>query len=136
MRMNLYKLLFVLVFIPSVGSAQSIPYLEYDGTEEKELDYFNELGFVFAFGGESKLAVFLPKVNFIHYQELEKFNSYYYCYYGGELGIFPLLVAGAASISAIGGLEKGVFSLEGSFAHFRAGSFGKDMDKAIQSNVL
>lgn len=85
--------------------------------ESEEISYKTNL--VFQYGGESKLTL-LPKFNFyrIHQQKLLK------PYYGIELGIHPLFVAGAFTFSALSGCEVKNFQLETSLTHFRTTSIG------------
>jgi len=73
-----------------------------------------EANFVFQYGGESKLTL-LPKVNLLRKHKLSLFNPYY----GIELGVHPLFVAGAFSFSGVFGIEKSIFNIETSVSHFR-----------------
>jgi len=84
--------------------------LEIDSTDKEY-----QLGVVFGLGGESKLALFLPKINFIRMHNLKKVAPYY----GLELGIHGNLVSASGSISGIIGIEKSIFRLESSLSHFR-----------------
>lgn len=70
--------------------------------------------FVFQYGGESKLTI-LPKINLLRKHQLSLVNPYY----GIELGVHPLFVAGAFTFSGICGIEKGIFNLETSLSHYR-----------------
>ena len=70
--------------------------------------------FVFQYGGESKLTI-LPKINLLRKHQLNSFNPYY----GIELGVHPLFVAGAFTFSGICGIEKGFFNIETSLSHYR-----------------
>jgi len=87
---------------------------------------FYEANFVFQYGGESKLTL-LPKVNLMRKHNLDSFNPYY----GIELGIHPLFVAGAFTFSGICGIEKGFLSLETSLSHFRTTKYS-DGDKGYK----
>lgn len=78
------------------------------------VDVIYEANFVFQYGGESKLTL-LPKVNLLRKHKLNLFNPYY----GIELGIYPIFVAGAFSFSGIFGIEKNIFNIETSLSHFR-----------------
>lgn len=69
---------------------------------------------VFQFGGESKLTL-LPKINLLRVHQRHLIKPYY----GLELGVHPLFVAGAFTFSGILGFEVGQFNLESSFSHFR-----------------
>lgn len=74
-----------------------------------------EGNFVFQYGGESKLALFLPKVNLL--------RKHQFCfitpYYGIELGLHAGLVGGYGSLSGIVGIEKNIICIETSVSHFR-----------------
>lgn len=74
-----------------------------------------EANFVFQYGGESKLALFLPKANLLRKHQIDLFTPYY----GIELGLHAGFVGGYGSLSGIVGIEKNVFSLESSISHFR-----------------
>jgi len=73
-----------------------------------------EANFVFQYGGESKIAVFLPKINLIRKHSTNFINPYY----GLELGLHAGFVGGYGSVSGILGIEKNVYSLETSLSHF------------------
>lgn len=69
---------------------------------------------VFQYGGESKLTL-LPKVNLLRKHQLNLVSPYY----GIELGVHPLFIAGAFTFSGVCGIEKGIFNLETSLSHYR-----------------
>lgn len=69
---------------------------------------------VFQYGGESKLTL-LPKVNLLRKHQLNLVSPYY----GIELGVHPLFIAGAFTFSGVCGVEKGIFNLETSLSHYR-----------------
>ncbi len=73
-----------------------------------------EANFVFQYGGESKLALFLPKVNLLRKHRFDFISPYY----GIELGLHAGLVSAYGSFSGIVGLEKDIFSFETSASHF------------------
>lgn len=81
--------------------------------DSKKIIY--EANFVFQYGGESKLALFLPKVNLLRKHHYDFVNPYY----GIELGLHAGFVGGYGSLSGIVGIEKNIFSLETSVSHFR-----------------
>jgi hypothetical protein len=74
-----------------------------------------EVNLVFQYGGESKLALFLPKINVLRKHIAGFINPYY----GLELGLHAGFVAEYGSLSAIVGVEKNIFNLETSVSHFR-----------------
>lgn len=85
---------------------------------EKDKNYkkvFYEANFVFQYGGESKLALILPKVNLLRKHQFDFITPYY----GIELGLHTGFVGGYGSLSGIVGIEKNVFSVESSISHFR-----------------
>ncbi len=84
-----------------------------DTTNSSKISY--EANFAFQFGGESKLALFLPKVNAFRKHQF-RFAS---LYYGAALGLHVLHNAGYGSVSSIVGVERKYLSLETSFSHFR-----------------
>lgn len=74
-----------------------------------------EANFVFQYGGESKLALFLPKVNLLRKHQFNSIAPYY----GIEFGLHGGFVGGYGSVSGIVGVEKNIISLETSLSHFR-----------------
>ena len=74
-----------------------------------------EANFVFQYGGESKLALFLPKINLLRKHQTNYINPYY----GIELGLHAGFVGGYGSLSGIVGIEKDIYSIETSASHFR-----------------
>ena len=83
--------------------------------DKGSMKVIHEANFIFQYGGESKLALFLPKVNLLRKHQYDFVNPYY----GIELGLHAGLVGGYGSISGIVGIEKNIFSLETSVSHFR-----------------
>jgi hypothetical protein len=90
-----------------------IKYVETENDKGNRVSY--RYNFVWQYGGESKLAVFLPKFNAFRVHDLKFLNPYY----GLEAGIHPLLVSAAFTFSGVCGVEKGIFNLETSLSHFR-----------------
>ncbi len=86
-------------------------------THKKNITY--ELSGVFAVGGESKLAIFLPKLNFTRKHKGATLNQYY----GVEGGFYPLFVAGCGSIGVLYGVELNALNLETTLTHFRTTKF-------------
>lgn len=86
--------------------------------EVKEIDDSDNVVYavnlVFQYGGESKLTL-LPKVNLLRKHQLNLVSPYY----GIELGVHPLFIAGAFTFSGVCGIEKGIFNLETSLSHYR-----------------
>lgn len=86
--------------------------------EVKEIDDSDNVVYavnlVFQYGGESKLTL-LPKVNLLRKHQLNLVSPYY----GIELGVHPLFIAGAFTFSGVCGVEKGIFNLETSLSHYR-----------------
>lgn len=74
-----------------------------------------EIYYSFGWGGDSKLALFLPKFYFTRKHQFEKINFYY----GGGLGLHALFLGPYGSISGALGVEKNTFDLETSISHFR-----------------
>lgn len=103
----------ILLTVYSASGQISLADFYFDKTNE--VSYKSHL--VFQYGGESKLTI-LPKFNFyrIHQQRLLK------PYYGIEIGVHPLFVAGAFTFSALTGCEIKNFQLETSLTHFRTTS--------------
>ncbi len=89
--------------------------------ESSKITY--EVNFVFQYGGESKLTL-LPKINLLRKHKLTLISPFY----GLELGIHPLFVAGAYSFSGICGIEKGRLNLETSVSHFRTTKIRDEKD--------
>lgn len=96
----------------SKSDSSQIFNLEKDKDSKK---VFYEANFVFQYGGESKLALFLPKVNLLRKHQFDFITPYY----GIELGLHAGFVGGYGSLSGIVGIEKNIFSLETSISHFR-----------------
>jgi hypothetical protein len=74
-----------------------------------------EANFVFQYGGESKLALILPKINLLRKHQTNSINPYY----GIEFGLHTGFVGGYGSLSGIFGIEKNIYSIETSASHFR-----------------
>lgn len=107
------KRIFTYIILLTVYSASGqIDLDDFYFDKAKEISYKTNL--VFQYGGESKLTI-LPKFNFyrIHQQKLLE------PYYGIEIGVPPLFVAGAFTFSALTGCEIKNFQLETSLSHFR-----------------
>lgn len=80
---------------------------------KKEITY--ELSCVYAVGGESKLVIFIPKLNLIRKHIGNTLNYYY----GVEGGIYPLFIAGSGSLGVLYGMELNGLNLETTLSHFR-----------------
>jgi hypothetical protein len=76
-----------------------------------------ELNFMISYGGDSKLALLLPKINVSRKHNIKSLKPYY----GGGLGLHGALVTWYATATAYAGLEKGHFNFETSLTHFRNG---------------
>lgn len=83
-----------------------------DFDESEEISYKANL--IFQYGGESKLTL-LPKINFIRIHQKNFFKPYY----GVELGVHPLFIAGAFTFTAMSGVEFKNIQIESSISHFR-----------------
>lgn len=101
---------------------QNYKYSKSDSTQiiisEKDKDskgVIYEANFVFQYGGESKLALFLPKVNLLRKHQFDFITPYY----GIELGLHAGFVGGYGSLSGIIGVERNIISFETSVSHFR-----------------
>lgn len=74
-----------------------------------------EANFVFQYGGESKLALILPKINLLRKHQTNFINPYY----GIEFGLHTGFVGLYGSLSGIVGIERDIYSIETSASHFR-----------------
>ena len=101
-------------------TSRRFPILKINKVEYNTISY--RANAVLQYGGESKLTL-MPKLNFLRVHELEGFSPYY----GLEAGILPMFTFGAFSFSAIGGFEKGMFSIETSLSHFRTTRISDNM---------
>ncbi len=73
------------------------------------------VGAAFSWGGESKLAFFLPKVVIVRRHEIARWRPYY----GTSFGLYPLLIAGSGSGGLVIGTEWRALDVEASLNHWR-----------------
>jgi hypothetical protein len=111
----LFLILFVGLFTPSFTQDQS--------NDTSNIAY--KVNAVLQYGGESKITL-LPKFNLLRVHRFDGLNPYY----GIELGVVPLFVAGAFTSSIIGGVELRQFRLESSISYFRT-TKSRNADQAL-----
>ena len=89
--------------------------IDENANKEVSPKVINEYSLIFSFGGESKLALFLPKFEYLRIHQLKPVNLYY----GGSFGIHSAFVTGYGAISAVGGLEYKRLDFSSSISHLR-----------------
>ncbi len=108
-------IVFMFLIPYSINACNSYSNIELEKYKEDSIKVTYEGSFVFQYGGESKLALFFPKINLIRKHNTKIVSPYY----GIELGLHLGFVAGYGSLSGIVGFEKSIFNLESSLSHFR-----------------
>lgn len=122
MKNTLLILLILILTFPYSGNAQNHSNAEKSKINRDSSKVEYELNCAISLGGESKFALFFPKVNFLRKHRFNKTKLYY----GAGLGVHGGFVSVYGSLSAMAGIERRFLDLETSISHFRTSRINVD----------